>query len=68
MTKTIFANHRNWKTKLPEALWAYGTIWHNTTGHSTYYLVFGKEAIFPIEFEINILKTSKEVELDFTKA
>lgn len=40
----------------------------NRPSHSPYHLVFSKEPIFPIEFEIKTLKTTKEVGLDFTEA
>jgi len=42
--------------------------WRSTTGYSPYQLVFGKEPIFPIEFEIQTLRIAQEVELDLTKA
>jgi transposase InsO family protein len=56
LTKTISTNHQNWETELPNALWAYRTMWRNTTGYSPYHLVYGKEPIFPIEFEIKTLR------------
>eukprot|EP00253_Pinus_taeda_P014594 PITA_14594 len=45
-----------------------GTTWRNTTGFSPYELVFGKNAIFPVEFEIKTLRTSLVVNLDLTDA
>ena len=54
--------------RLPEALWAYHTTWHNTTGFYPYDLVYGKSAIFPIEFEIKTLKIATEVNLEVTEA
>jgi len=53
---------------LPEALWAYRTTWRNTTGFSPYELVFGKNAIFPVEFEIKTLRTTLAVNLNLTDA
>jgi len=53
---------------LPEAMWAYHTTWRNTTIHSPYQLVFGKEPIFPIEFEIQTLRIAQEVGLDLNEA
>jgi len=49
-------------------LWAYQTTWRNTTGYSPYQLVFGKEPIFPIEFEIETLRTVQEVALNLNEA
>ena len=42
--------------------------WRNTTGFSPYDLVYGKSAIFPIEFEIKTLKIATEVNMDVTEA
>eukprot|EP00253_Pinus_taeda_P017045 PITA_17045 len=68
LTKTIKENRRDWFQRLPEALWAYRTTWRNTTGFSPYELVFGKNAIFPVEFEIKTLRTALVVNLDLTDA
>eukprot|EP00253_Pinus_taeda_P006581 PITA_06581 len=68
LTKTIAAHRRDWAARLPEALWAYRTTWRSTTGYSPYQLVFGKQPIFPIEFEIQTLRTAQEVGLDLSEA
>jgi hypothetical protein len=66
LTKTVSTNRQNWATELPNALWAYRTTWCNTTGYSPYHLVYGKEPIFPIEFEIKTLRMAQEIGLDLT--
>eukprot|EP00253_Pinus_taeda_P028586 PITA_28586 len=68
LTKTIKENRKDWFQRLPEALWAYRTTWRNTTGFSPYELVFGKNVIFPVEFEIKTLRTALDVNLDLTDA
>eukprot|EP00253_Pinus_taeda_P028738 PITA_28738 len=68
LTKTIAVHRRDWAARLPEALWAYRTTWRSTTGYSPYQLVFGKQPIFPIEFEIQTLRTAQEVGLDLSEA
>eukprot|EP00253_Pinus_taeda_P010249 PITA_10249 len=68
LTKIVVSHRRDWATKLLEALWAYRTTWKSTTGHSPYQLMFGKQPIFPIEFEIQTLRTAQEVGLDLTEA
>jgi hypothetical protein len=68
LTKTVSTNRQNWATELPNALWAYRTTWRNTTGYSPYHLVYGKEPIFPIEFEIKTLRMAQEIGLDLTEA
>eukprot|EP00253_Pinus_taeda_P006567 PITA_06567 len=66
LTKTVKDNRKDWSQRLPEALWAYRTTWRNTTGFSPYELVYGKNAIFPVEFEIKTLRTALAVNLDLT--
>jgi hypothetical protein len=68
LTNTISINRQNWASEIPNALWDYRTTWRNTTGYSTYHLVYGKEPIFPIEFEIKTLRMAHEIGLDLTKA
>eukprot|EP00253_Pinus_taeda_P014993 PITA_14993 len=68
LTKTIASHRRDWAARLPEALWAYRTTWRSTTGYSPYQLVFGKQPIFPIEFEIQTLRNAQEVGLDLSEA
>jgi transposase InsO family protein len=66
LKKTVSTNCQNWVAKLPNSLWSYRTTWSNTTGYSPYHLVFGKEPIFPIEFEIKTLRMAQEIGLDLT--
>eukprot|EP00253_Pinus_taeda_P011052 PITA_11052 len=56
LTKTIHLRRRDWAERLAEALWAYRTTWRNTTGHSPYELVYRKEVLLPIEFQIKTFK------------
>eukprot|EP00253_Pinus_taeda_P004935 PITA_04935 len=68
LTKTVASHRRDWAARLPEALWDYKTTWRSTTGYSPYQLAFGKQPIFPIEFEIQTLRIAQEVGLDLTEA
>ena len=54
--------------KLPKALLAYRTTWRNTTGHTPYELVYGKQVLFLIEFQIQTYKTAVKLGLDLSKA
>ena len=56
ITKTVHLHRRDWAERLPEALWAYKTTWRNKTGHSPYELVYGKEVLLPIEFQVKTFK------------
>ena len=67
-TKIDRSHRRDWADSLPEALWAYRTTWCNTTGFSQCDLVYGKNVVFPIGFEIKTLKTAMEENLDLTEA
>ena len=66
LTKIVASHQRNWAEKLPEGLWAYKTTWRNTTGFSLYELLYGKNPLFPIKFEIKTLRTTLEVNLDLS--
>ena len=54
--------------KLPESLWAYRTTWINTTRHTPYELVYGKQVLLLIDFQIKTYKTAVEFDLDLSEA
>ena len=56
LTKTVKSHHRDWANRLPKELWAYQTTWRTTTGLCPYELVYGKNFVFLIEFEIKNLR------------
>ncbi|KAK8669932.1 hypothetical protein V6N13_104699 [Hibiscus sabdariffa] len=58
------ATFRDWHEKLPFALFAYRTSIRTPTGATPYSLVYGMEAVLPIEIEIPSLRILKEAELD----
>jgi hypothetical protein len=60
--KTIEANHKNWHNKLIDALWASCLTPKDSTGHSPYTLVYGKEARLPLHLELNSLALTGDVE------
>jgi transposase InsO family protein len=68
LKKTVAIHCQDWAQKLPKALWAYRTIWRNTTGFSPFELVYGKFPLFQVEFEISTLMTALEVGLDPSEA
>ncbi|XP_057954002.1 uncharacterized protein LOC131148302 [Malania oleifera] len=59
MTET----YKDWHNKLPFALMAYKTISRTSTGATPFSLVYGMEAMVPVEVEIPSLRILKEVEL-----
>eukprot|EP00253_Pinus_taeda_P025481 PITA_25481 len=68
LTKNIHLHRKDWVENLPEALWAYKTTWRNTTGHTPYELVYGKQVLLPIEFQIQTYKTIVQLDLELSKA
>ncbi|KAK8549098.1 hypothetical protein V6N12_061996 [Hibiscus sabdariffa] len=56
--------YRDWHEKLPFALLAYRTSVRTSTGATPYSLVYGTEAVLPIEVEIPSLRVLSEVDLD----
>ena len=61
MTKIVATNRKDWADKLNEALWAYRITWKNTTGFTPYQLVYGKEVMLPIEFQIHTYKLAVDL-------
>ncbi|XP_070014544.1 uncharacterized protein [Nicotiana sylvestris] len=55
---------RQWHEKLPFALLGYRTTIRTLVGSTPYLLVYGKEAVIPIEIEIPSLRTVAEAEID----
>lgn len=61
-------NRKNWEEKLKDALWAYKIMWKDTTGFTPYQLVYGKEVMFPIEFQIHTFKLAADLQIDLEQA
>ena len=68
MTKTVQQNKKDWFEKIKDALWAYRITWKNTSGFSPYQLVYGKEALLPIEIQIQTYSLAAELGLDLSEA
>ncbi|MCO5570045.1 hypothetical protein L7F22_023759 [Adiantum nelumboides] len=62
LTKMTQSNVKTWDLELPCALWAYRTAIKTGTGFSPFHLIFGKEALLPIEVEIPALKMMLKLE------
>ncbi|XP_017982298.1 PREDICTED: uncharacterized protein LOC108663226 [Theobroma cacao] len=56
--------YKNWHEKLLFVLHAYRTSVHTSTGVTLYSLVYGTEAILPVEVEIPSLRVLMETELE----
>ena len=67
----MVVTYKDWAKKLPFALWGYRTSIRASTGAIPYSLVYGSEAVLPIEVEIQslrILVETKVLEKDWAKA
>ncbi|XP_058111586.1 uncharacterized protein LOC131254901 [Magnolia sinica] len=56
LKKTVVENKCDWDEKLQEALWAYRTTHHTATKAMSYSLVYGVEAVIPIEMQVASLR------------
>jgi Integrase core domain/Integrase zinc binding domain len=63
MKKIVEGNQRDWDDKLLEALWAYRTTYRTPTQATPYSLVFGVEAILPLEVELPSLRVAMQTEM-----
>ena len=52
--------YKDWSEYLPFALWGYKTTMHTATGQTPFSLVYGCEAVLPIEIEIKSLRVVME--------
>ena len=61
LQRTVDKNKSNWHIMLFPTLWAYRTSVKTTTGFTPFQLLYGMEAIFPIECEIPSLKLAVQL-------
>ena len=68
LTNTIHLHHKDWADILPEALWPYMITWKNTTGHTPYELVYGKQVLLPIEFQVKTFHMEAQLGMNLDEA
>ena len=56
-------NYKNWHLQLPYALWGYRTSIRSSTGATPYSLMYGMEAVLPIEMGVRSLRRVLESEI-----
>ena len=62
LTKIVSNSRTDWELKLNSALWAYRVAFKTAIGTTPFNMVFGLDAILPIEFLIPTLRVAKELE------
>ena len=58
LAKRMATHCHDWDEQLYEALWAYRTTFKVTTQNTPFTLVYGTEAIFPVEKKIPTLRVA----------
>ena len=62
LTKVLEGNRSDWEQKLHSVLWAYRVAYKTALGTTPYNLVYGLDAILPVEFLIPTLRVAKQLE------
>jgi transposase InsO family protein len=62
LNKTVHDNGKNWKEELPIALWAHRTSRSTATGATPFSLVYGTEAILPVNVTVLAAKVADSCE------
>jgi hypothetical protein len=62
--KKIEDNHRRWHEVLSEALWAHRISRHGATKVTPFELVYGQEAVLPVEVNLDAYRLAKQNNID----
>jgi hypothetical protein len=62
--KKIEDNHRRWHEVLSEALWAHRISRHGATKITPFELVYGQEAVLPVEVNLDAYRLAKQNNID----
>ena len=60
-TKIVSSSKSDWELKLHSAIWAYRVAYKTAIGTSPFNMVYGLDAILPMEFLIPIMRVAQEL-------
>ena len=60
--KIVSESRTDWEMKLHSAIWAYRVAYKTAIGTTPFNMVYGLDAILPIEFLISTLRVAKQLE------
>ena len=62
LTKIVSRSKIDWELKLHSTLWAYRVAYKMAIGMTPFNMVYGLDAILPMEFLVSTLRVTKELE------
>ncbi|KAL3692578.1 hypothetical protein R1sor_006229 [Riccia sorocarpa] len=64
LRKLVEKHRHNWDASVPSVLWAMRTAYKATTNHTPFHMVYGVEALVPMEFIVPTLRIAIEYSLN----
>jgi hypothetical protein len=55
-------NQRDWQNRLPTDVAAYNAAYHESVGHSPYFLTYGREYSIPLDVHLGLCQSAPEAD------